>query len=93
MEFEWPNYDRETLDDGRAFSATFVSWDQRKDQIYYRVTLHEDGRDFPPFTIRFGTAIPESEWGRPDFAARLREDFVHYAREGKTNVPDPVFRF
>ena len=86
MDFEWPSYDHERLDDGRAWSAKFSSWDQRKDDIYYNVTLHEDGGDLPPFAIVFATSVPESEWDRPDFAARLLRDMVRLVAAGKTNI-------
>ncbi|HWE31467.1 MAG TPA: hypothetical protein VHB97_25870 [Polyangia bacterium] len=93
MSWKFPNYDREPLGDGRTFSATFSSWDQYKDLIYYQVTLHEDGRDLPPFTIVVVTYIPGREWDQPNFATRLLDDFLPIVKAGKTNVPDATFRF
>lgn len=41
---EWPEYSSEPLDDGRSWSATFDSWDERTDSAYYLVTLSDGGQ-------------------------------------------------
>jgi hypothetical protein len=35
--FQWPTFANEALGDGRTWSATFESYDQRNDDVYYVV--------------------------------------------------------
>jgi hypothetical protein len=88
MPFNWPNYESEALGDGRTWSGTFESFEQRNDVAYYEITIHDGGRgDWPPFTVAVGTGlIPDSEFGKPDFPATLREYVVLVAKEGHTNI-------
>ena len=83
MDFNWPQYDHTPLGDGRTFSATFESFNERTDQAYYVVTIGGQA----PFKIVVTIGlIPESEWTKPDFASRLLAFIVPLVQVGKSNI-------
>ena len=88
MSSEWPEYDHEALGDGRTWSGTFSSFNQRTDEVYYFITIHEADRDLPRFLVAVGIGlIPATEWETPEFPGKLRQQIVREAQKGKTNVP------
>jgi hypothetical protein len=91
----WPHYDHAPLGDRLSFSATFESYNQRLDDAYYIVTLHDGGNDLPPFRVVLSVAwVGGGDWEKPDFAPKLGEEIAKYAKDGKTNVSEsPIFRF
>jgi hypothetical protein len=88
MSFTWPNYQDEALGDGRTWSGTFDSFDQRNDEVYYVITLHEGGRDLEPFMVAVATGWigDGSALKKPDFVPKLRDKIALVAKAGKTNT-------
>jgi hypothetical protein len=87
MSSPWPSYDHEPLEDGRSWSATFESDNQHMDEVYYAVTLHEGGRDLPPFTVVIPMGwVGDGNWEKPDFAPKLGARIAREAAQGKTNT-------
>ena len=83
MDFKWPQYDHAPLGDGRTFSATFESFNERTEQAYYVVTITGQA----PFKIVVSLGlIPESEWEQPNFPSRLLAFIVPLVQAGKSNI-------
>ena len=96
MAFDWPTYDREALEHGQTFSATYESFNQYMDEAYYTVTIHDGAHDRAPFTVIVHMGwVGDGNWQKPDFAPKLRDQIVLLAKDGKRNAPDatPTFRF
>lgn len=87
MSSEWPRYDHEALADGRAWSGTFDSYNQRTDEAYYFITIHEAGGDLPRFLVAVGLGmIRDTEFENPKFPEKLRQQILSETRRGKTGV-------
>ena len=73
-DFTWPVFEREPLDDNRAWSATFESYDQYHDDVYYALQLVEGATPSPAVTVKLGMAFaPDvNNWMTPDFVPALR---------------------
>ena len=87
MAFEFPQFHEPTpIDTQRSWVATFKSYDQRNDDVYYVVTLQEAGRDVASFMVQVGLYWAGNDWTGPDFIGRLREELHKVAATGKTNT-------
>jgi len=82
MSFSWPLFANEALDDGRTWSATFDSYDERKDTVYYVVTLSDGAR----FMAAVSAAFPDDAWNDPVVRSTLCERIGHVAATRQTNT-------
>ena len=95
MDFVWPEFKRVPLDGNRSWSATFDSFDQRTDDCYYVVTLHDGANESARFMVKAGLGwVKDNEWSAPSFEAGLRDELHALAAQGKSNTDytAPVFR-
>jgi hypothetical protein len=81
----WPTFSNEALADNRAWSATFDSYDQYRDFVYYVVTLLSSGAPFM-VQIALDWAATIKDWDSPEFIAGLRAQLARVAASGKTNT-------
>lgn len=93
----WPNFENESLGDARSFSATFESFNQHMDEVYYTVTVHGGSPSGEStFKVKVDMSwVGDGNWDKPDFAPKLRDAIAAFAKAGKGNVSTdvPVFRF
>ena len=86
MSFDWPQFSTPvTLPDGRSFTATFDSYDQRHEECYYRVTLGE-GESASAFIAQVGTEWAGDDWSTPEFTAQLLDGIRRVAATGRSNT-------
>ena len=82
-DFTWPLFEREPLDGNRAWSATFESYDQYHDVVYYALELVEgEGvTPSPAVTVKLGMefAPDVDNWMTPDFVPALRAALEKHA--------------
>lgn len=82
-DFTWPLFEREPLDGNRAWSATFESYDQYHDVVYYALELVEgEGvMPSPAVTVKLGMefAPDVDNWMTPDFVPALRAALEKHA--------------
>ncbi len=87
MEFRWPNFDEVMeLDGSRTWTAAFDSYDQRNENCYYIITLHEKGKPSRRYMAQIDVGWAENDWRVPSFAARLKDRLEWLARAGATNT-------
>jgi len=87
MEFRFPEYAEPTpIDPAHSWTATFESYDQRNDDAYYVVTIHEGGAPIARFMVQVWLSWAGDDWSRPEFAERLRREIHEAAVTGKTNT-------
>lgn len=85
--FAFPAFAEPTaLDVRRSWTAAFDSYDQRTDDAYYAVMLHEDGRAAAAFMARVDLSWAGEDWTGPGFADRLKRDLHDVALRGETNT-------
>jgi hypothetical protein len=90
MSTDWPEFANEKLDDGRRWSATFDSYDQRKDTVYYVVTL-SDGTSF---MVAVSALLSTEQWNDEEARTTLGARLGRVAATGQTNTSyrGPVMR-
>lgn len=84
----WKSFHDEPLSDGQSWSATWDSYDQYRDIVYYRVDVQGVVVSFPPFMIAIDLAWAASitDWNSPTFIETLRAQLAEHATIGKTNT-------
>lgn len=87
-EVTWPVFEREPLDGDRAWSATFDSYDQRNDVVYYAIRLFAGPTEVAAFTVTVGMEVaPDiNNWMTPDFVPAVKAALAELAATGKTNT-------
>ena len=85
MDSNWPDFTDERLDAQRTWSARFDSYNQRTDDVYYRVTIKEGGSEGAPFMVEAGVAWLGDLQG-PQFVEKLRGQIRDLAAAGKANT-------
>lgn len=87
MKTRWPQFLKPTrLSDGRAWTAVFDSFDQRNDDVYYYVTVVEEGRDPSGFFVQVSVP-PEGEGSAgPALRSFLRAEINRLADDGCPNT-------
>jgi hypothetical protein len=87
MDFAFPQFDQPAaLDAQRAWTATFDSYDQRNDDVYYVVAIHEAEREVARFMVQVFLSWAGDDWTGPEFTEQLREELHRLAGHGKTNT-------
>lgn len=90
MGFAWPCFaEPVAIDETRAWTAVFDSYDQRNDNGYYVVTLLEAGREPRRFMAQVDVGWAGEDWQAPAFASGLRSRIDWVARQGKANTAYP----
>jgi hypothetical protein len=74
------------LDGQRTWTATFESYDQRNDDIYYIVDLREGDQRVARFIAQVWPSVPGNEWDGPKFVENVRQGIAKIAATGKTNT-------
>lgn len=85
MAFTFPTFN-ESLGGDRSWTGTFDSYDQRNDDVYYVITLFEDGKQVARFMAQVGIAWAGDDWTGPELTERLRRDLAEVAASGTTNT-------
>jgi hypothetical protein len=87
MSFSWPVFsDPVPLSGGRTWTAQFESYDQRNDDCYYAVTVHEGDRVIGRFMVQVGLWWAGNDWTGPEFVERLAKELGQVAATGHTNT-------
>jgi hypothetical protein len=85
--FTWPEFHEPTAIDAKAsWTATFESYDQRHDDVYYVVTRLEGAQEIAQFIVVVGLYWAGDDWRGPEFVQRLRQDIHNIAVAGRTNT-------
>jgi hypothetical protein len=86
----WPEFTDEPMDDGRRWSATFDSYDERKDTAYYVVTL-SDGTSF---MAAVSAMLSTDKWDEAEARTTLQSRIAQVAATGQANTTyrGPVMR-
>lgn len=86
MSFEFPPLHDTPIDPRRSWSASFVSYDQRNEDVYYWVILKEDGREAAGFMAQVSLYWAGEDWRVPEFLDGLRGRIQDVALSGKANT-------
>lgn len=88
MSFRFPEFsDPQQLDGQRTWTAVFDSYDQRNDELYYVVDIH-DGEEAPTrIMAQVWPGLPDDQWTEPVFAETVRADIARVAATGRSNTP------
>jgi hypothetical protein len=87
MSFDMPEFTAPIPIGGtRAWTARYDSYDQRKDDCYYMVTILEDGREVGRFMVQIPLTWAGDDWRGPGFVGRLRDELHEAAIAGHTNT-------
>ncbi|MBP2329189.1 hypothetical protein JOF56_009574 [Kibdelosporangium banguiense] len=87
MTFTFPQFDQpNTLDADRTWVALYDSYDQRNEDAYYVITVHDGEHETARFVAKVGLWWAEDDWTSSDFVDRLRRELHHLAGEGETNT-------
>ncbi|MFT3706333.1 MAG: hypothetical protein QM817_01575 [Archangium sp.] len=85
--FSWPDYSgRRPLPDGRSWTATFDSYDQYHEQVYFKVRLFQGEVWIAEFMVQAGTEWTGDNWNVPTFEPALTALLAELAAKGKTNT-------
>jgi len=87
MAFVFPAFDEPAaVGRGRSWTAGFESYDQRNDDVYYVVALHQDAREVDRFVVQVSLHWAGDDWTGPDFLERLTRELHAVAATGRTNT-------
>lgn len=78
--------DRSALDATRSWTAAFESWDQRKDDVYYVITLYEGEAAVARFMAQVSPPWVGERWDAPAYLERLRAELHAVAARGQGNT-------
>ena len=85
--FAFPQFDEPTpVDARRAWTATFDSYDQRNDDVYYVVTIRAEGPEVSRFMVQVWPYWAGEDWTGPGFVERLQREIHAVASTGETNT-------
>jgi hypothetical protein len=87
MAFTFPEFRQPVVIDAeRSWTAVFESYDQRNDDVYYVVTVHQTGHESVSFMVQVGLSWAGDDWTGPGFVERLGKEIHQVAATGKTNT-------
>lgn len=87
MAFQWPELTtRQRLDDLRSWTASFDSYDQRTENVYYRVRLYRGTEALRDFMVVVDTTWCGDDWTTPSFLPELTRRIAECAADGKANT-------
>ena len=87
MAFDFPAFTEPTPIDGkRSWTARYVSYDQRNEDLYYFVTLREGDHEVAQFMVQVSLYWTGDDWTVPSFLPHLKKDIGDAAAAGKTNT-------
>jgi hypothetical protein len=87
MEFEFPEYEtKQPLPDGRSWTAMFDSWDEFRDNCYYKVKLYEGDTVLGQFMVQVVTGWAGDNFDVPTFEPELRRRIAELAATGQPNT-------
>jgi hypothetical protein len=83
----FPAFDEPTpIDEQRSWVATFESYDQRNDDVYYDVSVRVDGRETARFIAQVGLYWAGDDWTGPEFGDSIKQRIHHVAISGESNT-------
>ena len=87
MEFSWPVFTKQRLAGSpRTWTATFESYDQHLDLIYYQVVILDGDQPVFEFTAKVSVpVVPNDDWRRPEFTTELHGLIADVAASGQSN--------
>jgi hypothetical protein len=74
------------LDGQRTWTASFESYDQRNDEIYYIVDLREAHQHVARFIVQVWPSVPGNRWDPIAFVDNVRQGIAKIAATGRTNT-------
>ncbi|HCU25612.1 MAG TPA: hypothetical protein DF383_11405 [Deltaproteobacteria bacterium] len=87
MPYTFPKFDTPIpLDAQRTWTAAFDSYDQRNENLYYLISIHEAGREINRFMVQLFPSWAGEDWAKPAFTEGLRAELQKYAAAGNTNT-------
>lgn len=87
MAFTFPEFSEPVaIDAQRSWTATFDSYDQRNDDVYYVVTLREVSGATMNLMVRVGLDWAGDDWTGLELLDRLRKEIHGVAATGKSNT-------
>ncbi len=87
MAFTWPEFTtRQRLDDLRSWTASFDSYDQYHENVYYLVQLYRGDEQLSQFMVKVDTTWCGDDWTVPSFLPELTKKIAEWAEDGKTNT-------
>ena len=87
MSFVWPEFeDKQLIEGQRSWTARFDSYDQYRENCYYRVTIYDGLRASDELMVQVGTEFAGDDWSGPEFLSELRSRIARVAATGKTNT-------
>lgn len=87
MAFAWPEFTaRQRLDDLRSWTASFDSYDQYREHVYYLVRLYRGDEQLRQFMVQLDTTWCGDDWTVPAFLPELTKRIAACAADGKTNT-------
>ena len=86
MAFEFPRFDDPTpIDAQRSWTARFDSYDQHHENVYYQVSIHDDG-EITRLMAVISMYSAGDDWTGPHFTDLLRTGIHEVATTGQTNT-------
>ncbi|GIH29385.1 hypothetical protein Aph01nite_76950 [Acrocarpospora phusangensis] len=87
MTFTFPEFCESTaIDASTSWTATFESYNQRLDDVYYVVTRREGTQPVTSFIVQVGLHWAGDDWRGPGFVQRLHRYIHEIAATGRTNT-------
>ena len=87
MAFEWPRYDEPIpIDETRSWTAKSESYDQRNDECYYIVSLHEAGQPVRRIMAKVDIGWAGDDWSTSEFSERVKGQIHWVAAAGRSNT-------
>jgi hypothetical protein len=87
MSFQWPEFEtHEPLAAGRSWTARFDSYDQYRENCYYRVSLFDAEQPIAEIMAEVGTEFVGDDWTSPEFTNELRARIARVAATSKSNT-------
>ena len=87
MPFKYPQFSEKVpIDHTRSWTAVFESFDERKLDLYYIVTLYEEGKQADRFIVCVFPWWAGEDWADPTATCHLQEAIHAVAVTGRTNT-------
>jgi hypothetical protein len=87
MAFTWPEFAApRRLDDLRSWTASFDSYDQYRENVYYRVRLYRGREQLRELVVKIDTTWCGDDWTVPSFLPELTRRIAACADEGESDT-------
>ena len=87
MSFQWIEFSTPiAITETKSWTAIFDSYDQRNDNCYYQIWIHEQPAPPVMFMAQVRLYWAGDNWETPRFDERLKEELHQIANQGVTNT-------